>query len=82
MTPYRYAEAVTPNDNADNILNDTSASCRCRGIMVGVSGTLSFINGSGGVSQITNLVVGQIYPISTKRILAAGTSATGIIALW
>lgn len=81
MTPFKYAKAVTPNNGADNILNAGGAACKSRGIIVTVTGTLSFLDAKGG-TNIINAVAGVVYPIETKRILATGTTATGIYAGW
>lgn len=65
---------VVPSDAAD-------LPSPCQGIMVTVAGNVVCRNLAG--QDITIPVpVGVILPISTRRILATGTTATGIIAFW
>lgn len=80
--PYKFCKTITPNNTTENILNAANEACTCRAVLVGGTGNISFLDGDGGESIITNLVVGQIYPISTRRINAANTTATNIKALW
>lgn len=78
---YKFAEDVTKNDAADNILDDAGVACHSRAIVVGTTGVIAFINGNGNPSKFT-AVAGVIYPIQTKRILSTDTTAVGISALW
>jgi hypothetical protein len=72
--------SVTPSDVAD--FTDSGATVKCRGISVDGSGTVAFKD-ENGVTRVTgNLQEFVIHPISTKRIMATGTTATGIVVYW
>lgn len=73
--PARNAVAVTPNDSAD-------LTAVTRGVMVGVSGNVSVNMSGSGSAVVLPLTAGQLYPIAVSRILATGTTATGIVAIW
>jgi hypothetical protein len=66
------ADAVTPNDVTPNA---------ALAFLVSVGGTVTFrAQGSSADVQIT-AVAGFVYPIAVSFIRAAGTGATGIVAL-
>lgn len=71
--PFTHAVAVTPSDTVD-LANP------CRGLYIGGSGTLRVII-AGAVVNFAAVTAGQILPIIITRVEAAGTSATGIVAL-
>lgn len=81
---FKFANDVTPHDANPNILDHktTPEACTCRAIMVAVAGNVSFLDGDGKISIVKGLLPGTIYPISTSRINATSTTATGIVALW
>ena len=54
----------------------------CRAIFVGVTGNLVIKNSAGTSVTFTNVVPGVIYPLSTNTVVASGTTATGIIAIF
>lgn len=80
---YRHAHPVTPNDGADNVLDEKTVPelNESRALFATVGGTLAWRDPDGKTSEIT-ATAGTIYPIATRRVLSTGTSATGIIALW
>lgn len=65
--------AVTPNDSAD-------LAVQPRFLIVGVGGTISCNDARGVTTSIT--VTAGVIPIRPIRILATGTTATGIVACW
>ena len=67
--------AVTPADNA-------KLAKHTRGIYVGVAGDLTVVMRSGDTLTFSGLVAGVIHPIQAIEIKAAGTTATGIVAVW
>lgn len=75
--PAANSKAVTPSDSVD--LPYVS-----RGISVDVDGNLSYQPvGTQGDATVTRKVVSGIqYAIRAKRILATGTTATGIVVDW
>jgi hypothetical protein len=75
LGPARNAVAVTPNDGTD--LTNVS-----RGIIAGSTGNISVNMSGSGSAVVIAVVAGQLYPIAVSRILATGTSATGIVAIW
>lgn len=66
---------VSPSDSTDLSIGF------CRGILVGVSGSLSVVGTGGSVINFPTLAAGVIHPICATRIRATGTSATGIVAV-
>lgn len=70
------AEAVTPNDGTD-------LPRGCRALYVGGSGTvvLIFDKDTSSVSLV-GVVAGSVLPVRVKRVLATGTTATNIVALY
>ena len=71
--PARNAHSITPDDNTD--LPNVS-----RGLWVGVEGDVTVMMYSG----VTETFVGvrALLPIAVKRVLATGTTAGAIVALW
>lgn len=67
------AVEVTPSDATD--LSPTA-----RALYVGGAGTLEVIMQSGDTVTFTNAE--GVLPIRVKRVLATGTTATGIVALY
>jgi len=66
--------AVTPSDSTD--VTPTTG----KRIYVGGSGNLT-MQGSNGTAATFAVTAGQILPITAKRIMATGTTATGIVIL-
>lgn len=63
--------SVTPNDSTEVLT---------RAVYVGVTGSLAFIGADDSASvTLTNLAAGIWHPIRARRILATGTTATGIV---
>lgn len=67
------ALAVTPADGTD------LPNGRCDALWIGVGGTISFNN--AGATVATTVPAG-IFGVNITRVLATGTSATGILALY
>ena len=82
--PSRNLRNVTPDDDTD-ILEDGRVA-PCRGFTVNGAGNVRIIavdddTGSSPGQEVTIAVLaGYVYPISVRRFLATGTSATGIVA--
>lgn len=66
---------VTPDDAAD--LPGGAARC----LFVGGEGAVA-VRGADGVEAVFQSAARQYHPIRAIRVLAAGTTATGIIALY
>jgi hypothetical protein len=77
ILPIMSVKAVTPSDSVD--LPDGA----CRGLIVNGTGNLSFITANG---ETVTLTIGTswfgVQNISARRILATGTTATGIFACY
>lgn len=80
INPATKAMAVTPDDSNDFL--DSSKSVLCRGVSLTVGGNVSWLDENGVSRTAAALAAGLIHPISTKRILATGTTATGITVYW
>lgn len=75
LGPIRRFEPTVPDDGADLPLGPT------RGIYVGAPGTLSIMDGHGNVVDLLSMA-GQYHPISVVRVMATGTTAGQILALY
>lgn len=74
LYPARYFVNITPSDST--ILQ------RFRGIMLGVAGNVAIKDENDNTVVIAGLAAGIIHPISSKRIMATGTTATGIVTFY
>lgn len=66
---------VTPDDGAD-------LTTLPRALMVAVGGDVAVILKDGTSVTLPGLAAGVMYPVRTTRILATGTTATGIKGLY
>lgn len=73
--PYHGAATVTPSDT-------TNMSRPANAIMVTAAGNVAMNLQDGTSVTLPNLQPGTIYPFAANRILATGTTATGIIAVY
>jgi hypothetical protein len=75
-SPARNAVAVAPSDTND-------LGFVTRGLYVGGAGdvTVNMVN-SGATVLFKAVPAGTLLPISTSRVLATGTTATSIVAVW
>ena len=75
-SPASNAASVTPNDGVD--LAYTS-----RGLHVGGGGDIAVYMPGGTTAVVFKSVAsGSLIPIRVDRVLAAGTTATDIVAVW
>lgn len=72
--PATDAFAITPNDSAD-LVQVT------RGLFVGAGGDVVIVTRAGTTATFTNIQGGAVLPLRVRRILATGTTASGIIGL-
>lgn len=76
---YSQCEVVTPHDtNAQGSL----ATKNCDAIYVGGTGHLTVIMEVGGSCLISSIPAGTTIPIRVSRVMATGTTATLIVAMW
>lgn len=73
--PATALSAVTPSDDTDLPEGTT------RAIHVGTAGTVAVMDMNGKVATLTSLDA-QYHPVRVRRILATGTTATGIVAMY
>lgn len=73
--PCRHAAAVTPNDSAD-------LTHVCRALYVGTTGDVAVITLGGNTVTFVAVPAGAILPVVCTRVLADGTDADDIVALW
>ena len=73
--PARDAAAVTPSDATD-------LTVMPRAIYVGGTGNLALRMAGGQTVTLTGVQAGSLLPLRAARVLATGTTATGIVALW
>lgn len=74
--PATKARAVTPNNSTD--LPDGI----CRALFIGTAGDLVLIAAEDDDAVLLPGVGAGVLPVSTKRVLASGTTASGIVALY
>ena len=71
------AAAVTPNDDAD------LPRAPCQGLWVsGGDGTITVVMAGGATVSYGGISDGSILPFRVDRVMATGTGATGIVALY
>lgn len=70
-----YAATVTPSDA-------TVFSSSTRGVYVGGTGDLAVTMEGGGAITFVSVLSGSILPIRCTQVLATGTTATAIVALF
>jgi hypothetical protein len=63
------------------IVNDVAIGLDTRAIYVGVAGNIVARMADGGVVTFSNVPVG-IYPLSITMVVASGTTATNLVALY
>lgn len=68
------ATAITPNDSTD-LANAT------RAIYVGGAGSLAVVFVEGQSVTFSGVAAGTILPLRLSRVLATGTTATGLVGL-
>ena len=74
-SPPRGAAAVTPSDSADLAITS-------RGIYIGVGGDVVLTTVYGQTVTFKAVPQGIILPVCASRILATGTTATNMLALY
>ena len=75
------AAAVTPSNTVDipSITGGTNNGCV---LYVGGAGDLTVDTVGGDTVTFVGVAAGSFIPVQVKRVYAAGTSATSIVALW
>jgi len=73
-SPATHAFAVTPNDTVD--LSEVT-----RAVYIGTGGALAVRMLSGQAVTLSGVTGGSTLPLRIDRVLAAGTTATGIVGL-
>jgi hypothetical protein len=74
--PATQLRAVTPSDTVDLVDGP------CRGIHISVAGAVAVIAKDDSSAVTVANVPNGIWPVMVKRVLATGTTATGIVALY
>lgn len=69
------AAEIVPDDGSD--LPHVS-----RALYIGGAGTVRLRMASGDEVTFSGLAAGIVYPFRAARVMATGTTATGIVALW
>jgi hypothetical protein len=77
LTNYGTFRAVTPNDGVD-----LPAPGVTDGIIAGTAGTMAVIGENDSSARTITVAAGFQYDIRAKRILATGTTSTGIVACY
>lgn len=68
------ASEVTPSDSVD-------LSAVAKALWVGSFGDVRLVTHDGATVTFENVPSGTVLPVSCNRVLATGTTATGIVAL-
>ncbi len=76
--PYTRAVSVTPSDTTD--LNEIPRGLHADG--VGSHHNVAVILEGDASSVIINMAKGHIMPLRVRRVLATGTTATSVVALY
>ena len=73
--PARDGQAGTPSDSVD-------LSTLPRAVYVGQAGALALLLAGGQSVVLQNVPAGTLLPVRPQRVLATGTTASGVVALW
>lgn len=68
-------DEITPHDT--NLLSNVT-----RGIYVGTGGDVAVVSIRGTTAVFANVPDGSVLEIRARQILATGTTATDLVALW
>lgn len=74
-SPARSGAALTPDDTAD-------LGVVTRAVYVGGGGSLAVELADGASVSFAGVPAGAILPVRIKRLMATGTTASGIVGLW
>lgn len=83
-TTTRAAAQDAPADRVATVIPDDAAALPlgvCRALFVGVAGAVTLEDAQGGRVVLTS-AGSQYHPIRVSRVLATGTTAEGIVALY
>ncbi|GGH36433.1 hypothetical protein SAMN05444007_108263 [Cribrihabitans marinus] len=73
--PGRHAAAVTPNDTVDL---DPPA----RSLFIGTGGNVRVLTYGSETVDFKGVQTGHVLPMHVRRVLASGTTAADIVAIW
>lgn len=82
--PGRQARAITPNDSGDlRLSNQDGTKTECRSLYVGGAGDVAILASGDTASVVWKAVpAGAIVPVEARTVLATGTTATNIVAIY
>lgn len=78
---YEGFAALTPSDTTD-LLPPGGLQKICCALFIGGAGNVAVNLNGGGTAVLTGLAAGQIVDVGVSRVLATGTTATGVVALY
>jgi len=79
IAPPSAGEAITPSDTTTGA-NEFSTFSRY--IYIGGAGAVRVITTAGSTLTFSAVPVGTMLPVQAKQVLATGTTATDMLALW
>ena len=74
-SPGLHASAVTPSDTVP-------LATDARGLYVGGAGNVQLVTSGGETVTFAGIPAGLILPVRVHQVLATGTTASSIVALW
>lgn len=81
-TVYDGITPFAPSDATDVPVGPGGNGTPCVGVYVAGAGNVAVQLTSGGTATLTGLAAGQIVDCGIKRILATGTTSTGVVPLY
>lgn len=75
----RYDEG--PSYDAFSVTPSDATVIAFRGLYIGGSGNVAVVTQAGNTVTFPNMNAGQTYPIMGTKVLATGTTATGIVGM-
>ncbi|MCR4374687.1 MAG: hypothetical protein NUW22_07540 [Acidobacteria bacterium] len=78
--PFNHFQAIALSDTID--IPKVAPERYPDGVYVGATGNITFLNTTGTSVLMKAAIAGTILPISPKRVMATGTTATDLVACY
>lgn len=73
--PATAAAAITPSDTGE-------MAYVSRAVYVGATGNVRLVMKNGATVTLQNVPAGALLPVRVRKVMATGTTASGLVAFW